>query len=280
MKALCYFAKDHIGEKNSIAFNTAGNFTKIHTHDYWEFIFIRAKGTHLLNGTPRQTCENTLLFIQPSDVHAFVGFTVFPSQANFKITDERLRELCGILDENIYPALRALADEQKTFDISQDFSDDLQTTVNDLSLELNGKHVEIVSTTVIFDFLRIFYNRHFFPAFHTLKQLIPPHIAEITKKIRNPEYFHCSLGELAEKENFSYMQLCRLFKYYHGKTMKEYSTAVKMKYARNMLKNTSEKIVTIAHTLGYATQSRFDQVFREAEGVTPREYRNSRSHNG
>lgn len=71
----------------------------------------------------------------------------------------------------------------------------------------------------------------------------------------NPEYF------------------TRLFKKETGHNIKDYIIECKLTIAKDLLVNSTLPISMVALELGYSNFSHFTQMFRRAEGVTPKEYR-------
>lgn len=65
----------------------------------------------------------------------------------------------------------------------------------------------------------------------------------------------------------------KIFKDGTGQTFKEYLTGVRMKRAKELLKNTSLKTYEIADQVGYADPHYFSHSFKQNVGVTPKEYR-------
>lgn len=64
-----------------------------------------------------------------------------------------------------------------------------------------------------------------------------------------------------------------LFKRVFGTTLIEYLTHHRVSHAQRLLATTDEKIVEVAFNSGFNSISRFNEVFRNACGCSPREYR-------
>lgn len=63
------------------------------------------------------------------------------------------------------------------------------------------------------------------------------------------------------------------FKQYFGMSPYEYLKTLRLNLALILLKNTEEKITTVAARCGYGNSGHFARLFRETYGITPREYR-------
>ena len=90
---------------------------------------------------------------------------------------------------------------------------------------------------------------------------------------QNKAFLTYSVQDLCKKLNYSRMQLNRLFKAHLNTTPHDYLIDHKLRYAKNMLRNTKLKLLDIAMTTGYATLSQFNINFKKKFGMTPDEYR-------
>jgi len=89
------------------------------------------------------------------------------------------------------------------------------------------------------------------------------------------ENFACppTVGELAHRFAISTTKLKRSFKAIHGLAIGEYSLALRMHKAREMLQNNHHPISQIATILGYEHSSSFITAFKRSFGTTPRFFR-------
>jgi hypothetical protein len=71
----------------------------------------------------------------------------------------------------------------------------------------------------------------------------------------------------------SEFHFARLFKKITGSTPHAYLASLRIERARRLLAETDASINEIGASVGYATQSHFTKVFREATRMTPREFR-------
>ncbi len=82
-----------------------------------------------------------------------------------------------------------------------------------------------------------------------------------------------SLDDLAEQFFISKFHLSREFKKLTGTTIGNYLTAKRVSHAKKQLRFTSLPLDTIARECGLSDTSYFVKVFKNAEGMTPGEYR-------
>jgi len=81
---------------------------------------------------------------------------------------------------------------------------------------------------------------------------------------------------IASKLGFSPSYLGSLFKQQTGRGFSETLTAYRVKKAEELLMTQTDSIMDIAKTVGFASASYFNTVFKKIHGVTPMEYRNTR----
>ena len=85
--------------------------------------------------------------------------------------------------------------------------------------------------------------------------------------------FDLDLKKLAEKAGMSKFRFCRLFKEKFGKGYLSYLNGVRVAHAKELLRNHTLNILNISEHTGFGSLSQFERVFREIEGISPREYR-------
>lgn len=87
------------------------------------------------------------------------------------------------------------------------------------------------------------------------------------------EYVDVTLESLAEHFHLSKPYLSKYIKEKAGMTFQEVVKEERMKKARNMLKDTSLTVETIAASVGYENVEHFNRLFKRSYGVTPVQYR-------
>jgi AraC family transcriptional regulator len=82
-----------------------------------------------------------------------------------------------------------------------------------------------------------------------------------------------SLDEMAQSVGLSTAHFARMFRKSTGETPHQFVVRHKIERARAMLRGADTRVLDIAVACGFKTQQHFAQVFRDALGVSPGEYR-------
>lgn len=84
-----------------------------------------------------------------------------------------------------------------------------------------------------------------------------------------------TLTQMAEYTNLSISHFGSLFKRYTGESLITYINKVRVEKAKELLRNSKDKIYIIAQEIGFSSQPYFIRVFKNITGVSPNEYRKS-----
>ncbi|WP_339316625.1 AraC family transcriptional regulator [Paenibacillus sp. FSL R10-2734] len=82
-----------------------------------------------------------------------------------------------------------------------------------------------------------------------------------------------TLEQLSETFFISSTYLCRLFKQTTGFTLVEYLNYIRIKEAQRLLRNTNDKVTSIAEETGFDSIAHFGRVFKQIAKCSPLQYR-------
>lgn len=82
-----------------------------------------------------------------------------------------------------------------------------------------------------------------------------------------------TVNEIAEKVHVHPAHLMRLFKQEKGMTISHYRNQKRIKEAKELLVHTKLSITNISTIVGYNNPQYFSEVFKQHEGMTPKEFR-------
>lgn len=83
------------------------------------------------------------------------------------------------------------------------------------------------------------------------------------------------LNDISQIVFLSPKYLSKIFKEHTGKCFNDYKLNVKIKYAKEMLKNTGYNVEQIAYKLGYKKPESFLKIFKKITHLTPSEFRHN-----
>ena len=102
-------------------------------------------------------------------------------------------------------------------------------------------------------------------------------ILAISDYIKKNYASHIRLSELAKKHNYSVSYLSKKFYQEMGVGFSDYLQHIRIEQSCRLLENRSLRICEVATAVGYENLKFFNQVFRHTLGMTPREFRRTRS---
>lgn len=100
------------------------------------------------------------------------------------------------------------------------------------------------------------------------------HLMIADKYIRTHLHFPLTLALVAEHVGISAKYLSRLFVLYKKEKFTKYVNRLRVNEAKELLVNTNRKLVDIAYSLAFVSESYFIKVFESICGLTPQKYRN------
>lgn len=100
------------------------------------------------------------------------------------------------------------------------------------------------------------------------------HLIIAEKYIRTHLHFPLTLSIVAEHVGVSAKYLSRIFVLYKKEKFTKYVNRLRVNEAKELLVNTDRKLVDIAYSLAFVSESYFIKVFESICGLTPQKYRN------
>ncbi len=88
---------------------------------------------------------------------------------------------------------------------------------------------------------------------------------------------HLTLESIAETACMSRTYYCSVFKTLNGITPWEYVNIKRIDSARALLRDTDSLILDIAMRCGFNNSANFNRIFKKTTGLTPQQYRNTRT---
>lgn len=247
--------------------------TFIHTHSFYEIFYV-TEGTirHIQNGQKILLQTGDMFLLRPNDIHSFerigecthrdivISKDFFEAAANY-INPQLIEDV----NKGVYPIRMKIDSAEITY---------LENQLN--FIKYMSPNVEKNKPYLIKSFIA-----------HILGYL---YISDQEEKPPYPRWFQVLLANLNDPAmikggtesimsgiNYNYIYVSRVFKKYIGITIGDYLTQRRMDLAKIYLSTTKMNIAKISEEVGYPYPYRFNQVFKQYTGCTPKEYRKKNS---
>ena len=265
-----YLAKNHIPYASGVDFNFGGDWKEAHSHDYWEFVLITENCVQIINNQKVPLKKGQALIIRPNDKHKFSDSQKVISQCNIKITHKKMEELSSSYNNELFLSLLSTPNHI-TLELNHSEYNSVYQHFQNALFDTNRTKTELYLKMAIHTILHSFILNKYLYLGSTRQYSVT--VQRIIEKISMWDNFSKPLTELLKDFNFSYMQLYRIFKKETGSNLNDYFLQSKMAYASTLLLTSSDSALSIAQTIGYATQSHFGKAFKDYFGCSPSTYR-------
>ena len=250
-----------------------------HTHDYVEVVYMCAGQTsHMVNGNNVLLQRGELLFMNQSAVHEVRKSGEGDIGVNFIVLPEFFNTVLSYIGEEETPLRRFLVDclcgQTSGMDYLHFRVADIpaiQNTIENLIFALvqeTSNKQKISQMTMALLFLQLIGNTQTLaPSDREQADLV-----RILQYVEN-HYVSGSLTELAGMMHYDLYSLSRVIKRRTGKTYTQLIQEKRLAQSAYLLKNTDLNVDDIALAVGYENMGYFHRIFRDAFGVSPRNYR-------
>lgn len=251
---------ENCGVFGSSAIETTAKKSNIQTVTHYVIeLPLETGGTTYVNGVGQKISPNTLFFIKPGAIR----YTVFPLRCfalHFKTNNP---ELIKIFDD--IPFFIELQNRNKIYSC---FLEMIQIFTN------KSPHFEISYMNKFFEFIDLIIQDSSStnnPFINT--KLSGTAIKEAKNYIDTHYHEKISLEQLSNMVNLSPIYFQRVFTAITGKSPHKYLLDKKLQVAKELLLVSNYNLTEISNMCGFSSQSRFNIVFKQTEGMTPTEYK-------
>ncbi|WP_455716498.1 AraC family transcriptional regulator [Anaerosporobacter sp.] len=244
---------------------------------------------YLIKGTVKVNCDNIdhnlnagdLIFFHPGSIHAIYnpsddmhyGIIKLNLSRMYTIGSHFLRPVAIIRTAkgNSYAPIHIQQKELSNLPIGDWF----HRCINELSSHAYGYDISFYSTVsnILIEIIRI-WEKHGF----IVEQTSPaPNnvgtIQTITEYIDENSHQPLRVDELAHMCDMSYSYFAKNFQLLYGQSCKEYISSIRIRKAKDLLMYTDLDQNYISQDTGFSDCSHFIRVFKQMEGITPKQYR-------
>ncbi|MBE7080578.1 MAG: helix-turn-helix domain-containing protein [Clostridiales bacterium] len=261
---------------NDVEFATHLTYDKdafIHSHSFYEIFYItEGRIIHIQNGQKSVLQTGDMFLLRPNDIHTF----------------ERVGECTH----------RDIIFSKDLFEKGANYLS--PTLFNEINSRVSPFHLKITPEQISYLESLLNFTKYMSPSVEKNKPYLVNsvlahllgylYISDQEEKIPYPRWFQTFLANLNDPVhikagiqsamtdiNYNYIYVSRMFKKYIGVTVSDYLTQKRMELAQIYLSTTKMNISKISEEVGYPYSYRFNQVFKQYTGMTPKEYRKKNS---
>lgn len=267
-----------------------GEYKEPHSHEFIEFVYVtQGTGTHYYQGFSYPIARGDVFVIEPNAEHSYMAnrdklavYNVLFQPSLIAAELETLASFVSFIDFfYVEPFMRRYADFQShlVLDVNQHL--EIVFLLDRLLNEFNRKRLgyRVLVKTQLIELFVLLSRCHE----ENNKQSLPglsSHEAIIRRVCQFIELHHAqplTLQQVSQLCGMSQTEFSRLFKRHVGQTFIEFRNRIRLDAARELLRTSGEKILTISERVGFEDLSFFNKLFKLREGVTPRQYRAERA---
>lgn len=249
------------------------NITQEHTHDFFE-IFLITEGVvkHIFNGKSEIISEGTLVFIRPSDVHAYEAvkgkFCSLMNIAFPRATCELLMSYLGngynsnfLLNSSFPPSIHISTIEKKI----------LIRKISEFDL-LNRSESQEIRTKLRILLFEIF-TTHFNEKILLQRDKSGYWLDSLRNEMLKKDNFVEGFSAMLRLSGKSKEHISREFKKHFKLTPTTFINDLRLNYAANLLTNSDESIIFVSMEVGFENLSHFYHLFKKKFKVSPLKFR-------
>ncbi|MEM8803028.1 MAG: AraC family transcriptional regulator [Pseudomonadota bacterium] len=239
-----------------------------HDHDFYEvFLIEKGRTSHWVNGVTQTLEAGQLVFMRPSDFHAFCADrksgcqiinVIFRAETVAHLRDRYAETIAGRFFDygGPLPELHTLGPAR--FSRAVTVAEQLQTAARTLA------HIE--------EFLLVLINR----VAHVTSSgtsTVPRWFAQACSAALSPEVFRQGSAGFISASGRSHEHVCRVCRAQTGYSPSEYINRIRIDHAAMLLRSSEMTISEISESCGFQNSSYFHRLFRAQISQTPKAYR-------
>ncbi|RKN80688.1 AraC family transcriptional regulator [Paenibacillus ginsengarvi] len=298
---LTRFSNDAFLESPDFPFHLAlyefkrGESVAPHSHEFIEFVYVYGgTGTHEYRGIGYPIREGDVFVIEPGAEHAYRAgsdkqplevYNILVAPALLRHEMEALFRVSSFVDFfYVEPFLRESAQFQSRLTLTPQHRIEMKLLIERIGEEYREKKpgYRILVKTRLIEML-VFLSRCYSGLLHKPmtsnagEESLMRRIAEFI------ELHHASpltLAQMSQMCDMSQSAFTLKFKQHIGKSFLEYRNDIRLETAKKLLASTDYTILRVSQEVGFDDLSFFNKLFKQAEGVTPGQFRRTNPETG
>jgi len=246
--------------------------SKYHSHNNYEFCYVvRGRGLYCLNGKKYNVEPGDIFVAKPGQKHYEACDQSDPYELIFlTITIWKKNKRIGLNKLFKLPARLHIVPEKKVNNIFLGILDEILLGNTGYTVKIGNYLADLIIE--IYRFLYVKTGKD--SSVGILNKDYKKCFAEkICKYIQNNYNKEIGLKDISDDSHLSPQYLSTFFKKQTGYSPMEYLAKIRIDTAKDMLKDSKEKISSIALNVGYDSSHYFHRIFKKVAGITPAQYR-------
>lgn len=253
----------------------------LHWHEQIEFIYVRSGGMHVTCNNRSITARTGDLIVINSNEYHRCDRTEAPLSLNCVIADmsllnSRFYDACE--EKYILPLFQNRILFQNLIANDSRVTDHIRQIAKENEFRETGYELAIKASlfNLLVNLFRRYITKILTPREQEASNRNLQRISTVISHIESNFADEISIDELSDTLCINKHYFCRLFKAYTGKTLTEYTHAIRIREAVGLLKEADASITEIAMKVGFNDVNYFTRVFKHHTNMTPSKLRNQR----
>lgn len=250
------------------------------SHDFWEMVYAdRGSLVCTVEGEEIALNEGEAIFHKPNEFHIHAANGKEPPQVfiiSFECKSEAIHILEGKrlhLPRELTRYVYMIIDEARgTFDMRHTSPEVKKMPLSERPLLGGMQFIKNLLELLIIGVIRSVDGEET-PSFIAREDFGEHLVSSIIDYLKENVYGRVSITEICRRTNYTRSYVFRQFKLVTGSSVMAYFTALKIKEAKRLLRETDRSITDIADALSFDTPNYFTKTFKRISGITPLSYR-------
>lgn len=242
-----------------------------HSHTFWEFIIVL--NGECINVVRFQKKEHLrygdIVLLRPGDCHYIqpLNEPLSYTHRDIYVPVDKMQHLCNAINPFLYKKLEE-AQSPPLFRLKESEVQNLNDYFNYFfNIEQDTDELSSFHTALVGYILGLYIKSQLFAEQH-----IPQWLISFLDELHKPETFTKKINEIIELTHFSHSYVAAKFKFYMRKTLNEYVTNLRMKYALSLLSSPDFNVTEVSLMLGYSSPTNFTNAFKKIFHVSPKQW--------
>ena len=210
-----------------------------------------------------------MLIISPEDVSLYSEIAEGPNgyrHRDIYLSNERMKECCDFLDEGLYDEI-----VNAPFGQCYRITSNQQLALSEILAGLGNKK-ESTALDAQHKSSIIFCLDLYLQCKERLS-VYPLWLNELLRNLEKLDFLLLSVDAIAKSTNYTHEYVSRKFKYYIGKSLKQYVNQARLAQAALLLATSDFSVEDISYKVGFPSCNNFINAFKKEYGISPGKYR-------